>query len=154
MGVAKAETLSTLAFLYVNLNRTFAIKTPLCYNVNKGGQAIWEIHYIAIDEYERRIIIGSLNNLRNKLIADGRYTDVVDDVLVKSWMHQSKNSKSGLRRFNLWKKHYLSKWAKLITRKTGILSPTLPYTRRRKTYRDMGTAAFAVSEGTQKDYIY
>lgn len=40
-------------------------------------------HYIAIDEYERRIIINSLNNLRNKLITDGRYTDAVDDVLVK-----------------------------------------------------------------------
>ena len=40
-------------------------------------------YYIAIDEYERRIIIGSLNNLRNKLIADGRYTDAVDDVLIK-----------------------------------------------------------------------
>lgn len=40
-------------------------------------------YYIAIDEYERRIIINSLNNLRNKLITDGRYTDAVDDVLVK-----------------------------------------------------------------------
>ena len=40
-------------------------------------------YYIAIDEYERRIIINSLNNLRNKLIADGRHTDAVDDVLVK-----------------------------------------------------------------------
>ncbi len=40
-------------------------------------------YYIAIDEYERRIIISNLNNLRNKLIADGRYTDSVDDVLVK-----------------------------------------------------------------------
>lgn len=40
-------------------------------------------YYIAIDEYERRIIINSLNNLRNKLIADGRYTDAVDDILVK-----------------------------------------------------------------------
>lgn len=40
-------------------------------------------YYIVIDEYERRIIINSLNNLRNKLIADGRYTDAVDDVLVK-----------------------------------------------------------------------
>jgi len=40
-------------------------------------------YYIAIDEYEQRIIIGSLNNLRNKLIAEGRYTDAVDDVLVK-----------------------------------------------------------------------
>ena len=28
-------------------------------------------YYIAIDDYERRIIIDSLNNLRNKLIADG-----------------------------------------------------------------------------------
>lgn len=40
-------------------------------------------YYIAIDEHERRIIIGSLNNLRNKLIAEGRYTDAVDDILVK-----------------------------------------------------------------------
>lgn len=40
-------------------------------------------YYIAIDEYERRIIMGSLNNLRNKLIVEGRYTDAVDDVLVK-----------------------------------------------------------------------
>ncbi len=40
-------------------------------------------YYIAIDKYERRIIINILNNLRNKLIADGRYTDAVDDVLVK-----------------------------------------------------------------------
>ncbi len=40
-------------------------------------------YYIAIDEYEWRIIISSLNNLRNKLIADGRYTDAVDDILVK-----------------------------------------------------------------------
>jgi hypothetical protein len=40
-------------------------------------------YYIAIDEYERRIVISSLNNLRNKLIADSKYTDAVDDVLVK-----------------------------------------------------------------------
>ena len=40
-------------------------------------------YYIAMDEYERGIIINSLNNLRNKLIADGRYTDALDDILVK-----------------------------------------------------------------------
>lgn len=40
-------------------------------------------YYIAIDEYERRIIINSLNKLINKLIAEGRYTDAVDDILVK-----------------------------------------------------------------------
>ncbi len=40
-------------------------------------------YYIALDENEWRIIINSLNELRNKLLADGRYTDAVDDVLLK-----------------------------------------------------------------------
>lgn len=40
-------------------------------------------YYIAINEYERRIIINSLNSLRSKQIADEKYTDAVDDVLVK-----------------------------------------------------------------------
>lgn len=40
-------------------------------------------YYIAVDEYERRIIINSLNNLRNKLIAEGRYTDAVDELIIK-----------------------------------------------------------------------
>lgn len=40
-------------------------------------------YYIAINEHERRIIINSLNNLRNKLIAEGRYTDAVDELLLK-----------------------------------------------------------------------
>ncbi len=40
-------------------------------------------YYIAVDEYERRIIINSLNDLRNKLIAEGRYTDAVDELIIK-----------------------------------------------------------------------
>ena len=40
-------------------------------------------HYIAIDENERRIILNALNALRNNLLAAGRYTDAVDDVLIK-----------------------------------------------------------------------
>ena len=40
-------------------------------------------HYIAIDENERRLILNALNALRNKLLAEGRYTDAVDDVLIK-----------------------------------------------------------------------
>lgn len=40
-------------------------------------------YYIAVDEYERRIIINSLNNLRNKLIDEGRYTDAVDELIIK-----------------------------------------------------------------------
>lgn len=40
-------------------------------------------YYMVMDGYERGIIINSLNNLRNKLIVDGRYTDAVDNILVK-----------------------------------------------------------------------
>ena len=40
-------------------------------------------YYIAIDESERRIILNALNALRNKLLAQDRYTDAVDDVIIK-----------------------------------------------------------------------
>ena len=39
--------------------------------------------YLTLDDVERSMIICSLNNLRNRLIAQGKYTDGVDDVLVK-----------------------------------------------------------------------
>ena len=42
-----------------------------------------EKYYIVLNEYERRIIINSLNELRNRLIADGRYTNAVDEILLK-----------------------------------------------------------------------
>ena len=42
-----------------------------------------EKYYLAIDDYEYSVIIDSLNNLRNKLIADGRYTDAVDEFIIK-----------------------------------------------------------------------
>lgn len=42
-----------------------------------------EKYYIVLDEYERRIIINSLNELRNRLIANRRYTDAVDELLLK-----------------------------------------------------------------------
>lgn len=42
-----------------------------------------EKYYIVLDEYERRIIINSLNELRNRLITNGRYTDAVDELLLK-----------------------------------------------------------------------
>ena len=39
--------------------------------------------HLALDDSERSIIIHSLNNLRNRLIEQGKYTDAVDDILVK-----------------------------------------------------------------------
>lgn len=40
-------------------------------------------YYLAIDDNEYSIIIDSLNSLRNRLIADGRYTDAVDELIIK-----------------------------------------------------------------------
>ena len=39
--------------------------------------------YLVLDDNERSMIIRSLNSFRNRLIAQGKYTDGVDDVLVK-----------------------------------------------------------------------
>ncbi len=40
-------------------------------------------YYIALDDYERGTIINCLNEKRNNLIADGKYADAVDEVLLK-----------------------------------------------------------------------
>ena len=38
---------------------------------------------ITLNEAEWRLIINALNKLRNSLIAEGRYTDVVDETILK-----------------------------------------------------------------------
>ena len=40
--------------------------------------------HVYLNSEERRLLINSLNDLRNKLISEGRYTDLVDEVLVKA----------------------------------------------------------------------
>ena len=40
-------------------------------------------YYLALNDQERRFVIESLNQLRNNLIAGGKYTDAADDVLLK-----------------------------------------------------------------------
>ena len=40
-------------------------------------------YYIALDDFERRVVVNCLNEMRNKLIADGKHTDAVDEVLLK-----------------------------------------------------------------------
>ena len=39
--------------------------------------------YITLDNSEWKIVINALNDLRNSLIQQGRYTDVVDDIMIK-----------------------------------------------------------------------
>ena len=40
-------------------------------------------YYIALDDFERRVVVNCLNEMRNNLIANGKYTDAVDEVLLK-----------------------------------------------------------------------
>ena len=39
--------------------------------------------YLTLDDVERSMIIHFLNNLRNRLVAQGKYTDGVNDVRVE-----------------------------------------------------------------------
>lgn len=40
-------------------------------------------YYVALTTEEWRMVIDSLNSMRNQLISAGRYTDAVDEVLIK-----------------------------------------------------------------------
>ena len=50
-------------------------------------------YYIALDDFEQKIIINCLNEMQNNLIAGGKYTDAVDEVLLKIIDAKQKNSK-------------------------------------------------------------
>ena len=50
-------------------------------------------YHLALTDNGYSLIINSLNNLRNDLIAQGRYTDAVDDVLVEFIGAKKKNFK-------------------------------------------------------------
>ena len=38
---------------------------------------------MALDDFERRVVVKFLNEMRNNLIANGKHTDAVDEVLLK-----------------------------------------------------------------------
>ena len=40
-------------------------------------------YYIALDVFERRVVVNCLNEMRNNRIVNGKYTDAVDEVLLK-----------------------------------------------------------------------
>ena len=50
-------------------------------------------YYLALNAQEHRLIIESLNQLRNKLIADGKYTDAVEELIIKICNSKNKNFK-------------------------------------------------------------
>ena len=54
--------------------------------------------YVELNRQEWRLIIEGLNRFRNKLIAAGRYTDAVDEVLIKVANAKTKKFKIAERR--------------------------------------------------------
>ena len=55
-------------------------------------------YYLALTAKEWRLMIESLNNLRNRLISEGRYTDAVNEVLIKVTNAKTKKFKMADRR--------------------------------------------------------
>ena len=50
---------------------------------NKGIIMKENKYYIALDDFERRVVVNCMNEMRNKLIAEGKYTDALDEVILK-----------------------------------------------------------------------
>ncbi len=40
-------------------------------------------YYIAVDRYEQGTMINALNEIRNRLIAEGRYTDAAPELIIQ-----------------------------------------------------------------------
>ena len=50
-------------------------------------------YYIALDDFERRVVVNCMNEMRNKLIAEGKYTDALDEVILKVMHSKQKRLK-------------------------------------------------------------
>ena len=42
-----------------------------------------EKYYIALDDFERRVVVNCMNEMRNSLIKEGKCTEALDEVLLK-----------------------------------------------------------------------
>lgn len=40
-------------------------------------------YYIALDDFERRVVVNCMNEMRNKLITEEKHTDALDEVILK-----------------------------------------------------------------------
>ena len=40
-------------------------------------------YYITLDDFERRVVVNCINEMRNSLIEDGKCTDALDEILLK-----------------------------------------------------------------------
>ena len=52
-----------------------------------------DTYHIYLTAEERRVVINSLIDLRNNLISQGRYTDIIDELLIKFTKAKAKKIK-------------------------------------------------------------
>ena len=64
-------------------------------------------YYLVLNDQERRLVIESLNQLRNKLISDGKYTEAIDEVLLKIIGARQKKFKAIYRKASVYEKAHL-----------------------------------------------
>lgn len=41
--------------------------------------------YLVLSDYEYRLLLHCLISFRNKLIAEGHYTDAIDEIILRHW---------------------------------------------------------------------
>ena len=69
--------------------------------IAEKSKEVWlmkQRYYLALTTEEWRLMIESLNNLRNRFISEGKYTDAVDEVLIKVANAKTKKFKITERR--------------------------------------------------------
>jgi len=67
-------------------NKFAHLSSPLLsiYNRSTRRNALMKKTKIYLTEAEWRLVIYCLNDFRNKLLQEGRYTDIVDEVMLKA----------------------------------------------------------------------
>ena len=63
-------------------------------------------YYLALTNEGWRLMIECLNKLRNRLISEGRYSDALDEMLVKAAKSKSRNSRLQNGGFDYGKVYY------------------------------------------------
>ena len=57
-------------------------------------------YYIALDDFERRVVVNCMNEMRNSLIENGKCTDALGEVLLKVIHSKQKKLKVITRRLD------------------------------------------------------
>ena len=81
-GISLSQTF--LGDFLISVHSITAVRLAIM--ITEKSKEVWlmkQKFYLALTTEEWRLMIEVLNKLRNRLISEGRYTDAVDEMLVK-----------------------------------------------------------------------